>query len=293
MTETGNPDAPYRFTRIYAELGTESGYSITPVPGGVVALMNDDVYILSGSEIQAIGTKIRRTIFDEAVNLSHVIGSYDYDEREFALLVPTIDGTKIWRYSQRSSGWTVDQFPFELKWLAFTKSSLIGLTIDSSTGTIDDAGIESIDSEVGTAVRRGMFYANDTFVYNDDSSVVQDAVVDSSVEAITGLLAASSPLEKTIVTEIQVEYEMHGASKVSEPDVDQILEFDYRDGTGAWLSYESGVRITPTHGPQILSVRKTVIGHNLQFRLRSDTLGRLRILSFVPMVNVAQNEALG
>lgn len=285
MTETGNPDAPFRFTRIYSELGTDSGYSAANVPGGVVCLMNDDVYVISDSTLTAIGTKIRRTIFNEVTRLERCVGAYDFDEKEYALLVPVEGGSKIWRYNFINQGWTFDEYSNEMRWISYTRSNLIGLTIDSATGDIDSAGPLSIDSEVGEGPRKGMLYASSILVFGDNSAVSQDAGVEAAIEATTGIIAASSPLEKTEVPEIQMEYES---------DADQQLEFEYREGTtDSWHVYETGVQIHATSGPQMLSVRQTVIGHNLQFRVRSDILGKLRILSLVPMLNIAQNQARG
>lgn len=99
--------------------------------------------------------------------------------------------------------------------------------------------------------------------------------VDTSIVIATALVATGNPLDRTKLIEVQLEYEC---------DEGQQLWFQYSEDAGVnWIAY-STVTVDETDGPTILSVRKTIVGHNLQVRIMSETLGKLRVLSFVPRV---------
>jgi hypothetical protein len=290
MSETGDPEAPFRFSRIHPNLGTHSYHAAADVPGGVIAFMNDDVYLISEQSAQAIGTKIRRSLLAEP-NPELSVGAYDHAEREYALLT----GNRVWRYNMRGDGgWTQDEYPIQLGWISYTARGREVLTIDSSPGTIDAAGSQSIDSELGDFKAGGMLLSSVDRVYEEDEDAVDDNGVNSTLDLQTGLILSASPLEETTVPEIQIEYES---------DLDQILTFQYRNieldrnrvlvpASLNWLTYESGVQISTTGGsPQTLSVNKTVVGKNLQFKVFSSTLGKFRLLAMIPMLIVSQNAA--
>lgn len=99
--------------------------------------------------------------------------------------------------------------------------------------------------------------------------------VPAPIVLATALIQAGSPLQRSKVIEIQFEYEC---------DEIQTLVFELSIDRGAnWIAYSS-LEVQPTTGPTIGSVRKTVTHHNLQLRVRSATLGKLRMLAFVPHI---------
>lgn len=109
----------------------------------------------------------------------------------------------------------------------------------------------------------------------DDFTVSYNTETGNTINLTTGLLQAGSPLQKTKVIECQLEYES---------DASQTLVFEYSTDKGTTWTQYSTIDIVATDGPQILSVRKTLVGHNLQLRVRSATIGALRVLSFVPRI---------
>lgn len=99
--------------------------------------------------------------------------------------------------------------------------------------------------------------------------------VNSPIVIATALLAAGTPLQRTKVIEVHIEYESTAGQTL-------FVEFSF-DGGLTWNSYSSFV-IVPTIGPTVLACRRTLIHHNLQLRLRAINLGTLRIIAFIPMI---------
>lgn len=281
ITETGDPDAPFRFSRIYSDLGCLAPYSAVDVPGGVVALMSDGVYLISDGQVQPLSARVWRDILNSVSDYIPCVGAYDPTEREYSLLMPP---NTIWRYSFRDQGWTRDEYAQELNYISFLKvSGTLTLTIDSSTGVIDDA-VGTIDSEVGTLQPTAAYYSQPgtgVKVFKDSTASTDDGTP-APIYIVTGLMQAASPLEQTLVTEVEFEYESN-----------TLLTFfiEYRDGTNdSWHMYDSP-GLVQTYGPKTGKGVKTIVGHNLQFRLRTQEVGDWRLLSFVPKVVLGQNDS--
>jgi hypothetical protein len=175
----------------------------------------------------------------------------------------------VWRYSFPDKAWTKDNYPFSILHLSYGSFHASSLTFDELEGTFDDL-VGSFDDQVIEAEGEGMFFVqtNEDRVVME-SAAVQDLTADSPIEVTTGLLQAASALDKSGIIEAQVEYEC----------VDnQTLNFEYtRDGT-TWAAYGS-LALTPTNGPTIGRVRRTVEGHNMQVKVSSPILGRLKLIS--------------
>lgn len=119
-----------------------------------------------------------------------------------------------------------------------------------------------------------------TIIAEEQATSTQDVglnglSVNSPIVLATALLAAGSPLQRTKIVEVHLEYESALIQSL-------IIEYSIDGGT-VWIGY-STLTTTITIGPTVVSCRKTLINHNMQLRLRSLSLGTLRILSFVPMV---------
>lgn len=100
-------------------------------------------------------------------------------------------------------------------------------------------------------------------------------VVNSPIIMVTGYITGGTTLDKAKVIEIQVEYESN---------LGQTLIFEYsKNGGASWNAFATKT-IGVTNKPEILSVVNSITGHGLQFRLRSVTIGILRVLAFIPRV---------
>jgi hypothetical protein len=263
---TGNVDAPFRFSRQVAKVGSKARHANITTPNGVVVLTDKDVLLVGPSSVDSIGTPIRRELLDEITDHSLVTGAYDPVRQEYRL--STVAG-RVWRYSFPDKAWTKDNYPFSILHLSYGSFHASSLTFDELEGTFDDL-VGSFDDQVIEAEGEGMFFVqtNEDRVVME-SAAVQDLTADSPIEVTTGLLQAASALDKSGIIEAQVEYEC----------VDnQTLNFEYtRDGT-TWAAYGS-LALTPTNGPTIGRVRRTVEGHNMQVKVSSPILGRLKLIS--------------
>lgn len=91
----------------------------------------------------------------------------------------------------------------------------------------------------------------------------------------SGLLTAGMPLQRTKVVEVELEYESLASQSLS-------IEYSIDAGV-TWGSY-STFDVTTTNGPTVIARRKTLSHHNIQLRLKSTTLGRLRVIGFYPRI---------
>ena len=100
-------------------------------------------------------------------------------------------------------------------------------------------------------------------------------VTNSPIVLATASIAAGSNLDKSKIIEIQVEYEA---------TISQTLIFEYSSNSGLTWSTFATRAIIATNKPTILSVVRSITAHGLQLRLRSTTLGTLRLLAFIPRI---------
>lgn len=276
---TGNVDAPFRFSRLTGEIGTRARHACAISPFGIIVVSMEDIFIVDQSGPKSIGSGVRRTMLPAITDFPALTGSYDPRRQEYRLAVQD----NVWRYNFRDQGWTRDRYLFMVKHLSFVDYKSIGLTMDA-LGTIDDFGLpiappQTMDELTGTFDELGIIAAREAthFVRDSDGEVLRenatisnDNTVDSPFEIVTGLLAAATPLEKTEIIEAQLEYEC---------EEDQRVFFDYSTNKGGtWIQY-SYVDLSPTAGPRITAVRKTLEHHNLQIKARSEKLGKLSLIS--------------
>lgn len=274
MMETGNVLSPFRFSMAYANLGSKSPHSIAAVPGGVVMLGLDDVYAVSPREFKPIGTLVKDEIFNNATSLGSIVGAYDPDRRMYALLVPTSAGNYVYKFSFREQGWSRHLYSTDPDWISFGREAETFLTFDELTGTFDaltgtlDALGAGVDDDLG-----GLFLSASTVVVREDPTASRDDFgagdVDGSIIVATGVLQAASPRDKTQLIELWLEYEA---------DETQVLRFEYTDRFGTWQTFGGPKTVTSTVAPQIVRTRQTITNHDTRVRVRSTTLGKLRIL---------------
>lgn len=280
MSTTGNVLAPFRFSRVISQLGTLCPRSIAEVPGGYAMVSKDNVVIVGLGQVQPIGDPIREALISSITDFNAVVGRYDQKRNEYRLAV----GSRVWRFSFRDKGWTRDDYPVQVRDFTQVLITKTGIKIDDLQGKIDDLQGKIDDLVTSLSIDGLMFVGHvggsATVIAQEDSDATQDvdstgASVDSAIVVATGLIQAGSVRDKSSVIEIQLEYESGAA---------QTLLFEYSvDGGANWTSYSTKA-IAATTGPSILSVRKVIKGHNIQLRLKSTTLGKLRVLSFTPRI---------
>ena len=294
MTETGVATAPFRFGRLLHNIGTESPYSAVAIPGGVIFMGIDDVYVVGPGDYQAIGQKVRKRILDEVSDLSLIVGDYDPIEKEYVMLVPG-STTYVYRYSFDEQGWTRQVYPTAVNWLTYARGGVFAGTIDGLSALAADIdGLTAISSTIdglgiGGATPGGILLTTDGGVMEENSAATQDnmtgVVANSPIEARSGMVTPGHPLERSQLIEMRLEYETEGS---------QTLFFDYStDGGSNWSAFGAtgGKAITATSGKQILRARQTVSALNIQVRVRSATIGKLRIHGlYLRMVRATEDQ---
>jgi|ERR1043166_1864457 hypothetical protein len=296
MSLTGIVLTPFRFTLTIPGVGTTARRAIASAQGGYILIARDNVIFLSGGGgITAIGDQVRETLLPLIDDPVLAVAKHDYRRNELRIVY----GKTVWRHNFRTPGWTKDEYPSLIRDIAFVKFGAggitkIGLVIDDLVGVIDDLGTNYPPGKIDDLVTSTQFTIGPTgdgtfFIFYDDSTsliAIEDPAsvtdididgndVDSEIIAATGLLQAGSTLDKTKVVEAQLEYEA---------EAPQTLTFKYSNDRGVtWATY-STLDISPTTGPSIVAVRKTLPGHNIQLAVTSETLGKIRVLSFTPRI---------
>ena len=153
MSVTGNLLAPFRFTRIWAEIGTKTPRAVATIPGGIVMLSRENVVALTPNDIKKIGDEVRHDIINGITDFNAVVGKYDYVRNEYRLA----NGTTVWRFNFRDQGWTRDVYPFNVRDMARVEINQFGLTIDDLAGTINGL-TGTIDGLVATGSVEGFFF---------------------------------------------------------------------------------------------------------------------------------------
>lgn len=279
VSQTGLVETPFLFSRLLSEIGSDAPQTIVAIPGGVVFLGIDDIYIITPSGPQVIGEPIRRQILDNISLPREAYGAYDPFRGEYRLGVREGLGTTslnvIWTYSFADKGWTRAEYPFDVRAFSFTRFTT-GLTIGQLTGTIGD--LVGPIGELGVTERsQGMYFAmggTGRFIVreepNDRRDVLNSGIeADSPIELRTGLVKLEDH-RRTQIMEIRLIYEA-----VEE----QTLNFEYSiNGGDNWLPYILGVRAPPTVKPETLVIRRRVDVDWAQIRLADTVLGQLDVI---------------
>lgn len=276
MSTSGVAAAPFRFSRLL-RVGSTSRHSIVDTPRGIVFINNKSVYIVSPGNFEDIGKLI----------IDKMIDNFEDCRRTYAIYDPTRDEYRIcncnvvFRYRWDEGGWTKDLYPFRLKSLGtqiqgktgYPIDSLVGI-IDDLVGTIDDLVIDRPDDDKVLIVPDDSLYTMREHEAADDAQdqLEDGSLVDSSMEIISGVINLDIT-EAVDVLEGHLRYEAEEG---------QILTFDYMPDSGSSYVFITSKTITTTSGTEMLRVKLAQHSRKLKFRIRSDTLGKLRILGFTP-----------
>lgn len=278
VTETGDPAAPFRFERLYDNVGSRSRYSVDVVPGGVIFLGTDDIYIASDRQVEPIGQLVKDRIFSEITDLTTVRGVFRPKTADYWLA----NGDTVYRYSFPVKGWSRSKYTFGIRWMDESVYHLGGKTWADATGTWDDA-TGSWEDQRGTPQAAAFYFATDEAAGNivkEDSSATADGYVQTGksaqgIEIRSGVLLAGTPLEKTEIIELQVEYEDSSA---------RTLTFEYSTDLGAtWTTY-STKDTKNTSRQEIMRAMKTLSRQSLMLRMTAAGLGSLVLISFSPFL---------
>jgi hypothetical protein len=281
---TGLADAPFKFDRLYDNIGSDAPRTIDTLPGMIIGLFNDDFYILSDKSIDRIGGLIRDQVLIETTEPADAVGMYDPQTMNYWFS----NQSNVYRYSLNDKGWSRHQYPFAITQMMRTKSSVSGLTIDELTGTIDDLDTlyPTIDKMVGTVSVVGNYFVSSQLVtvfgYPELGYVIQESAslqtdasgtngtaspVNSNISLSTGGIAFGATLTRNQILQAQLECDVAAVQTL-------LMEIS-RDGGQSWETY-SLVSLSPDAN-QVIPFRKTVDSRLITLRLSSATLGKLRI----------------
>lgn len=254
MDVTGFFDAPFKFTLLDEELGTLSRYTIKGVPGGVIFLGYDDVYIVTLGGAQRIGTVALRDSIAAITNPRLAVGYMDRYNARYIVSFKE-NGTQVnWQYGFLDKGWTRLKIPFEI------------VAIDTAFYNV--AGAAFFGAYFTQKLSDG-YSVRENPTYSRDVNAVA-AAVDSEIEARTGMVVVRDALHEVQLIQIQLLYEAAEAQTLS-------LEYS-TDGGHNWIAYGQ-ISVLITTRPTVQRVVRPVVADMMQVRVKSSTLGKLRIIS--------------
>src|SRR5207247_1792565 len=185
MDVTGFFDATFKFTLLTQELGTLSRYTIRQIPGAVIFLGYDDVFVFSTGEIKRIGTQALRSSLKLITNQRLAYGYYDQPNSRYLVTFKEGSTTVVWQYSFLDGGWTKLMLPFDI------------VSIDRTFFNVSSVRFYGV--YLTMRVAGGASYRENPTLATDIDSASAD--IDSSIEVRTGVILTGSPLRKTELVE--------------------------------------------------------------------------------------------
>ena len=264
-------DAPFLFTLLTDKLGTNGRRTIRAIPGGVVFLGYDDVYVVTLTGIQRIGLPALYSVFSSpsftewdttypsqsAATPPTVALSWGYYDKLAKLYWLNIKNLGTYIYSFDDQAWTRVTFPFE-PW------SIAQSYFRTAQGEFHGVYVTPDTFGAGTAA----------YTTRQDPTRTQDVDgsgnnVDSPIEIRTAFISPD-PLRRVQLVEAKVEYEC---------TANQTLIFETSvDGMATWQAYSTQA-IVPTTRPSSFRVTHPFDAEAAVFRVRSTTLGGLHLHS--------------
>lgn len=277
MSQSGVAIAPFRFSRLL-RIGSPSRYSIVETPRGAVFLNNKSVYTVGVGSFNDIGKYAINRIKANFEECRDAYAIYDSTRDEYRLSNCNV----VFRYRWDEGGWTKDLYEFRLRSLGiqiqgktgYPIDSLLG-TVDELDGTIDDLVIDRPDDDKVLLVPSDSFVTmreHESIGVDAQDQLADGSLVDASMEIISGIINLNN-LEASETLEAHLEYET---------DESQAVVFEFKPNGGGSYTLISNKSFVATIRPEIQRLHLAEFSRSLQFRLRSETLGKLRILAFIP-----------
>lgn len=281
MSVSGNALAPFRFSRILAGTGTPYRNTIVSAPAGILFGSRDNIHLLSNEGHQLIGLPIMDEVADEVDNFNEGYAAYDIGRQEYRIAVDQF----VWRYRLIEKGWTLDEYPFPIRSLSRQIQGVAGIPIDSLPATIDELSALFPPGAINDLVYDRSF--DDAMMFVPRSTVLTLRETDDPRDSLlTGEETDSEIVIETGVVNLDKlkAVEFHGLHMEYESEMDQHLIFEYSTEDGSvWLPL-SVKDVEATLGSEILFVKQERVSRKLRLRLRSATLGKLRLLGIAPVL---------
>lgn len=278
MSISGVARAPFRFSRVL-KIGSRYRYSIAETSRGIVFINDKSVYIVDIGYISNIGESVIKRIKEEFSDLRGAYAVYDTTRDEYRVA----QCRNVFRYRWDEEGWTMDWYNYTIKSLGTQIPGRTGYPIDSLTGTVDGLQGTIDDLVIDKLEDKKIFLIPDASVVTsyevDTTAPVQDqspdgVLIDAPLEIVSGIVTLNR-LEASHQIQASLEYEA---------DEEQNLAFEYLLGGGATSTVAKTVSLVPTTVSSMVRVQTTKASRQLQWRLRSATLGQLKIVCFAPSI---------
>ena len=281
MAVSGNALAPFRFNRVIPQVGTAYRNTIVSVDAGVVFASRDNVHYVTQQGHSLIGNLIADEVEEEVENLRTAYATYDVGRQEYRLAA----GSLVWRYRFVEEGWTTDEYPYTIRALSRQVQGLAGIPIDNLPATIDELSGLFPPGAINDLVYDRSF--DNAMMFVPESTVLTTRENDQPQDTLlTGEETDSELLLETGFVNLDVlkAIELHGIHGEYESEMEQelIFEASFDDGS-AWQPL-SLWEIEATDGSEMLFVKQERVSRKLRLRLRSLTLGKLRLLGLAPML---------
>lgn len=280
MSQTGNFDAPFNFSRLAPHIGSSYPQSAVAVPGGVIFLSDVQVWMVTPQGFREIGQPIKSFLNVSATTLAKATATYDVLFGEYKLAI----GSKVFRYNVAGGFWTQNSFEFPIRSISYTLYAN-SLTIDQLEGTIDNL-VGTIDQLGVNRKDPGTIYAMDNsyrYVVRDDPQRNNEADrdVDSSGSVVpggfrleTGDIFVNSNQKRKDVVELILSYE-------SDAPVTLTFEYTYDGKTWAFMTQ----KVAPaTTRPSYLKISRYADRPFFQFAVSTAATPNVKLIGFAAMV---------
>jgi uncharacterized protein YjdB len=282
MSVSGNVAAPFRFSRILAEVGSPFRNTVVSAPAGIIFASRENIHIIDSGGHSTIGEMVIDEILEEVSTLRSAYAAYDVGRSEYRFACDEL----VWRYRFPEQGWTADEYPFPIRALSRQIQGKVGIPIDSLPGIIDELPSLFPPGAIDDLVYQRedddsmMFVPVSTELVVRENDSTQDTLLtgektDSEMLIESGVVN-STPMEACELHEMHLEYE-------SQMEQELLYEATFDDGAN-FQPLSGPKQIEETFGSEILFSKVTRVSRKLQIRLRSLTLGKLRILGFAPTI---------
>lgn len=283
MTQTGDFDAPFRFTRLDEGNGKGCRWprTVAGASGGALWLGDDGaVWMYADEKVVDVGRSIYKTLDMTPSRLRKACSAYDLRFDEYRLTIPDGSATSIVNRFNRAGLWTEDTYRFPIRSMSYalfgqqlTIDELLG-TIDALTGAIDDLTGIKPSTKIMFAMADPYRYVvlEKKVVAAGSRDIKQDGTLDpGSLRLETGYVRAGDVLHKTETLQVITEYECDFACT---------LQYYYSDDGGIIWNLLSTQAIAATSKPTQLALDYTLDRDNIQFAVVSPDVAKLRFIDF-------------
>lgn len=285
---TGDPDAPFSFTRGWTHIGSRYPQTVVSNERGFVAVGDDgQVWVVTPEGVSEIGANVSDDIDLDIPLMEQMSAAYDAKFGEYRLTIPSdaTDSSRVLRYSFLNQGWVEDVYPFPIKSIAFT-FIVTGMSTDELVGTTD--ALVGPTDELGTPTKnKGFMYTmRDTarWVVRDSAALTNDPLKDinwDGTRIASGFRMESGDVRAADVTK---RCEIGQLILLYEADVAVDLIFEACEDAENWDLVSTATAPLTGRRTQPLSVDRNFERDHVQLAISTDVAPRVRIVAFQAMV---------